>query len=397
MVSRAIRKSAEESSIRLLPLEVLDRELQDEITRLDNLKVVTQSKYRFNMHRRTMLLQSLNAFAQAPGTSAETIANLASNIAEVTTTCDRLVEELLRTADHQAQIARLLDTHSASALAMALRKLNASYAKRVKEMQELKVQLEHVEAERDDAWNVAEQIAAEIDEEEYADDGEEADADGEGEGGVDDGVEMINITGRAVATTATWTRASRLGVKVPGVGPRHPVGYHRSRSNSAASRVSAARTRSVRASKASLRIPKDMRRSRGPSSPLDALPKHPPLPVPALPKGASFLEMATRPNSSVVPDDEQEPEQVVAGTYTSDVFIHHKINNVTRSTAAGRPKPAILRRLRRRTDNVPTDVHGRPAYRRARQWRVRGERPHAVDAAAHTYRISAAGICSTSI
>ncbi|TDL26607.1 hypothetical protein BD410DRAFT_528833 [Rickenella mellea] len=312
IVSRAIRRTADESSIRLLPLDTVERELVTELSELETKKIQKQAQYRFQVHRRTMLLQAL---ATSPPNNAEGIAKLASHLAEAAATADQLVAELAHTNDQHAQVVKLLDTHASSALAVALRKLNASYAKRTKEMQDLHARLEAVEAERDDAWRVAEQIAEEFDGEGDDDDyesdggtfGGQYDDDRENDDNEDyeDGVvEVVNITGRAVATTATYARASTFGIKTPGVGPRHPNGRPRagsksSRPNSAASRVSAARTRSVRASKASLRIPKDLVRARNGSissraSPSGEREKHPPLPVPPLPKG-SFLDMGMSP------------------------------------------------------------------------------------------------------
>ncbi|KAJ7127355.1 hypothetical protein C8R43DRAFT_1240338 [Mycena crocata] len=56
-VSRAIRSSSSESSIRVLSVDNLDRSLPAELERLNAFKAVTQSKCRF-----TMLLQSLHLF-----------------------------------------------------------------------------------------------------------------------------------------------------------------------------------------------------------------------------------------------------------------------------------------------------------------------------------------------
>ena len=46
IVSRAIKQSAEASSIRLLRLEVLDNEIPQELTRLQNRRTEIQSNYR---------------------------------------------------------------------------------------------------------------------------------------------------------------------------------------------------------------------------------------------------------------------------------------------------------------------------------------------------------------
>lgn len=133
-MSRAIRLTARESFIRLLSLENLDRALPAEVERLHAMKSSTQSKYRFLVHRRTMLLQALNSSADsASNNSSATLNNkdkdggvvsqLAMQLAQTTAECDRVLEELLRIGDHLSQIERMVDLHWASALAVALRKV----------------------------------------------------------------------------------------------------------------------------------------------------------------------------------------------------------------------------------------------------------------------------------
>ena len=306
IVSRAIRASAEPSSIRLLPVQTIDQELGEETRRLESERMQLQAKYRFSMQRRTNLLQSLNAVSFAGGSgpasspSVATFSQAGSNtspgnpaselvhrLAEISTSLDSISQNLLRISDQLAQIRALQDVHAASALAVALRKLNASYARRTKEVQSLRERVEAAEEERDEAWRVAEELAMEAD----ADVDDDLDELFEGD---------VVSAEKAVAASATLTRASKVGVgiriKTPGVGPRMraaaspaaepdqitdtspdgdnaaetfspgsaPEGSRlsqasiprRRRANSAASRVSAARTRSMRASKASLRLPR---------------------------------------------------------------------------------------------------------------------------------------------
>lgn len=130
-MSRAIRSSARESFIRLLTVENLDRVLPDELERLEEHKASIQSKYKFLVHRRTMLLQALITSAQIPSLrdkdredNMESITKLALQLSDTTAECDRLSEELLRISDQTAQINRMLDVHWASALAIALRKVS---------------------------------------------------------------------------------------------------------------------------------------------------------------------------------------------------------------------------------------------------------------------------------
>lgn len=128
IVSRAIRSSSSESFIRLLSLENLDKVLPGELKRLEALKGVTQAKYRFLVHRRTMLMQALNS-SSGGHTGGEDNGLISVNsrltvqLSETTAECDQLVEELMNIADQTAQISKLVDNHWASALAIALRKV----------------------------------------------------------------------------------------------------------------------------------------------------------------------------------------------------------------------------------------------------------------------------------
>ena len=128
MVSRAIRQSARESSIRLVSLDHLDNAIPAEIERLNALKSSTQSKYRFLVQRRTMLLQAINSSAvasepmiQDDGTSI--LCQLAQQLSEACAECDKHLETLLRVTDQLGQLAKLTDIHWASALTIALRKV----------------------------------------------------------------------------------------------------------------------------------------------------------------------------------------------------------------------------------------------------------------------------------
>jgi len=124
IVGRAIRQSAEASSIRLLTLEVLDKEIPEEIKRLELLRDEIKTKYRGAAQRRRVLLRSLTLYAE--GIDAQTRTRLGQDLLEVSIVCDQLTEELFHVMDDLQQLNRLRDVHSASALAMALRKLNSS-------------------------------------------------------------------------------------------------------------------------------------------------------------------------------------------------------------------------------------------------------------------------------
>jgi hypothetical protein len=167
MVSRAIRDSAKEQFIRLLSLDALDKEIPEELARLESLKSTTQAQLRFHFQRRTNLLQSLNALAYSAPVPAEggtsTLGMLIQQLAEVTSSMDRFTETLLNTSDHRSQLAQVQEKHLSSALAVALRKLNASYAKRTADLKNARARIAALQTELEEAWKVAERMAEEMD------------------------------------------------------------------------------------------------------------------------------------------------------------------------------------------------------------------------------------------
>ncbi|KAJ3842147.1 hypothetical protein F5878DRAFT_417857 [Lentinula raphanica] len=167
IVSRAIRSSAQESFIRLLSLTQLDETLPAELERLNFLKASIQSRYRFHVQRRTMFLQALvsstTASASQKDGGADLVGKLATQLSETTVECDRLTQELASVADQITQVTRLIDNHWASALAIALRKLNGSYGKRTSELIEAKAKLDLLQEELNEAWSEAEKLAEEMD------------------------------------------------------------------------------------------------------------------------------------------------------------------------------------------------------------------------------------------
>ncbi|KAF8967743.1 hypothetical protein BDZ97DRAFT_1916681 [Flammula alnicola] len=172
IVSRAIRSSARESFIRLLTVENLDTVLPAELARLDSLKALTQSKYRFLVHRRTMLFHALNSTTlgqQKDGSDGvSVVATLASQLADTIAECDKHLDEIIKINDQVAQINKLIDIHWGSALAIALRKLNTSYARRTADLTAAKERIAQLEAELEDAWKEAEKMAGELDDYEAA-------------------------------------------------------------------------------------------------------------------------------------------------------------------------------------------------------------------------------------
>jgi len=154
---------------------------------------------------------------------------------------DQLSEDLFHGADQIAQLNKLKDIHSASALAMALRKLNTSFIRATGEAVDLRNQIATLEAEREEAWATAENVER----------------------------ELINLR----ANLAQF---------------HDDTPPNSAKSSRRSSRVSAARKTSMRASKASLRLSLN-RKSRSSSiassryasviSPSDPVPPVPPMPL----------------------------------------------------------------------------------------------------------------------
>lgn len=138
MVSRAIKQSAEASSIRLLRLEILDNEIPQELVRLQNRRTEIQSNYRSLTRSSEDLYSKLNN-ETVVGSSIfrETLKELR----DTTRQLNKLTEELHSVDQQHAQIQNIVQIHHGSALSMALRKLNASFLKQLTQTQELRAEI----------------------------------------------------------------------------------------------------------------------------------------------------------------------------------------------------------------------------------------------------------------
>jgi hypothetical protein len=293
IVARAIRLSAQESFIRLLPIETLDQKLDEESRRLESCKAEAEAKYRTQVQRRTTLLQTLNSHniyslpsdkeRDGPGFLA-TIGNLTSQLSVATAACDTLTETLVRIENQQAQIEKLRDLHSCSALAIALRKLNASYVRRTNELQLAKTRIDELGHELEDAWRETENMAKECDDVRAAaaqfDDNQTELA-----SMMTESAEVTAVTGNAIAMRATFVPEVPESVSISS----HSITSHQSRSRET-HRVAAAKKRSKQLSAANLRFPKrrDSRES-VPPSPMQVL-APPPVPYATKPRHATFVD-----------------------------------------------------------------------------------------------------------
>jgi chromosome segregation ATPase len=163
IVSRAIRQSAEASSIRLLRLEILDEELPQELQRLEAARSELKTRFKILGKRRNGLVSGLTMYVTGEEDGSAYGPRMIEELKEVNANLDKLTEDLHSMDDQISHLELLVQIHSGSALAMALRKLNTSFLKQVSENQTLRDRVQALEAERDEAWHQAENIATEID------------------------------------------------------------------------------------------------------------------------------------------------------------------------------------------------------------------------------------------
>ncbi|KAF9029518.1 hypothetical protein BDZ89DRAFT_1065306 [Hymenopellis radicata] len=160
IVAHAIRQSAESSSIRLLRQETADVEVPMEIDRLEKRRTDVKTRYKLFARRRAELLDSLST---AVSDNAILALRFVDDLKEVSGSMDKLAEELHSIDEQVAQLNTLVQVHSASALAMALRKLNASFLKEFANTRVLREQIQELETDRDEAWKHCEDAASDLD------------------------------------------------------------------------------------------------------------------------------------------------------------------------------------------------------------------------------------------
>ncbi|KZV74971.1 hypothetical protein PENSPDRAFT_731933 [Peniophora sp. CONT] len=156
LVTRAIKQSAEPGSVRVLPLEVLEEQLPAELERLETRQADLRTRYR-------LLVRKRNALLTAAGTGAGDVQAKLEDLRAVTTTLDEISDAMYVARDQAAQLQVLAANHAGSALAIALRKINAAFLKRTKDAQDLAARCAALEQERDDAWRAAQAVAADLD------------------------------------------------------------------------------------------------------------------------------------------------------------------------------------------------------------------------------------------
>jgi hypothetical protein len=288
LVSGAIRESAKEQFIRLLPPSIIDTQMPDDAARIQHSWDTAAARWRFEAHRRNMLLRAL----AASGADNDLLSQLGGTLSNL----DSHAQDLLHAAVHRTQLTTARDIHRASALAVALRKLNASYARRTRDLDKARAQIAALRSEVDEAWKLVQEQVAQRDKlkaaapeqcewtttcvgDSVTDDDhlEEDDASGSL---LQDGAsidltmvsraELVDVTGKAVAAQARLTMMRTdhpSGSSAPPVtfssryhsssmAPRTDSPLDRQPSTvSQVSRIGAARKRIRRKSKGSLRLP----------------------------------------------------------------------------------------------------------------------------------------------
>ncbi|KAF9530594.1 hypothetical protein CPB83DRAFT_850596 [Crepidotus variabilis] len=164
VVSRAIRQSAQASSIRLLQPDVLDHHVPQELRNLEARRTEVKTRYKVLTRRRSLLFEALSAHISGAADEDPAYAQrLLEDLREMAVTLDKLSEELYNMDGQISHLESLVQTHTSSALAIALRKLNTSFLKQMAQNQDLEGQLRDVEAERNEAWTQAQWVADELD------------------------------------------------------------------------------------------------------------------------------------------------------------------------------------------------------------------------------------------
>jgi hypothetical protein len=129
--------------------------MPDDAARIQHSWDTTAARWRFEAHRRNMLLRAL----AASGADNDLLSQLGSTLINL----DSHTQDLLHAAVHRTQLTTARDTHLASALAVTLRKLNASYARRTRDLDKARAQIAALRTEVDEAWKLAEEQVAQRD------------------------------------------------------------------------------------------------------------------------------------------------------------------------------------------------------------------------------------------
>ncbi|KAH7883080.1 hypothetical protein F5I97DRAFT_1815148 [Phlebopus sp. FC_14] len=123
-----------------------------------------KSQYKMFVRKRWNLMGALAGHVEgADGNDTASAIRTVEDLAEISLALDQLADELHSIVEQLAQLKSLRDVHTGSALAMALRKVNSTFLSQAAELQKLREQVQVLEAERDEAWKHAENVAHDYD------------------------------------------------------------------------------------------------------------------------------------------------------------------------------------------------------------------------------------------
>lgn len=163
-VSRAIQQASEGSSLRLLRLEILDGEIADEMHRLELQHTDVKAQYKALVRKRWALMGVLAGHIEGVEMNdATTVSRTVEELAEVLLALDHLADKMHNIVLQMAQLKSLRDVHNASALAMAVRKINGLFVRQMAEKERLHDQVDTLQTERNEAWKHAEDVAQDYD------------------------------------------------------------------------------------------------------------------------------------------------------------------------------------------------------------------------------------------
>ncbi|KAH8097103.1 hypothetical protein BXZ70DRAFT_944280 [Cristinia sonorae] len=164
VVSKSIKDwAADPTAVRVLHPRVLHDQLGDEKRKLETQSIELRTNYKLAVRKRRGLATALsNAVELVDTQDHASLSRMMDELKELGDQMDRIAEELYAVTDQQMQLRHLEDVHHSSALGMALRKLNTSFIKHMQDNSALRHRIAELEAERDEGWAHAQEIAQEL-------------------------------------------------------------------------------------------------------------------------------------------------------------------------------------------------------------------------------------------
>ncbi|OCH94579.1 hypothetical protein OBBRIDRAFT_722456 [Obba rivulosa] len=163
IVRQAIKDSSDASGIRVLPLDVVTEALPAEVHRLEAHSAELRTQYKLGVRKRRTILAALRFMFDDSNIDQNSVTKMVNDLTEVSDNLDEVAEELYSVTDQLNQLTHLRDVHSGGALAMGLHKLNGALMKHFEEVEKLRGQVATLEAERDEAWKQAQEVAQDFD------------------------------------------------------------------------------------------------------------------------------------------------------------------------------------------------------------------------------------------